>query len=454
MAKQLIHSYRGEPKGGPTMLDTLASDQIIFEAAEAPTISVVVLAWRLTDSLLECLHSIASSVNAPQFETIIVLNGSTEPTRSLVRDRVTGARIVDLPENIGFGGGCNAGVAIAHGEYVVLINDDARAEPSALRQLFAAIDDRPSVAAAAGVLIQPDGRLQEAGSRVLASAATAQLAQGKTLDEARKTGFLSDREIDYGSGAAVIIRRTAFENIGGFDPRYKPAYFEDVDLSFRFKAMGLQVRLAPDAYFVHQSGASTSHDMWFREFASDHAGDAFIEKWADVLATAPDADAPLDRICSIPYDPQRAIIKRQTNVSAPETALSITRDYVLWLTNKLDVQSVERDAQSHELSELKTQFSHVQMELETQRLKCDAQSHELEGLKTQLTQIETDRNAAMERAAAAERDVMVYGARTHELTERLRDLENRGPIGIVKWKVGVAANRRAERRSHPHESNH
>jgi len=363
---------------------------VTLPEAAAPVISVVVLAWRQTDRLLDCLAALAASESAPSFETIVVLNGAAPEVRELVRSGVQGAVVVDIEHNVGFGGGCNRGVAAARGSLLLFLNDDAIVQPGLLRALSDRVLDDEGIAAAAAVLLNPDGTLQEAGSRVLADAGTVQLGAGLAPDSPEAAPYLTARDIDYGSGAALMVRRAAFDAVGGFDPIYEPAYFEDVDLSFRLKAAGHRVVLEPSARATHATGSSTAADPRFRTFAADHAGTAFIARWSTTLTGAPDRDASPEVLRAI--DAADAPITDTAPRTPAETSASITADYVLWLSAQLDATQARVDA------------------LEAEGAAARAKEAEL-------------------------------NATAHALRTRLDDLESRGPVGIVKWQLGMLKNR-------------
>ena len=358
----------------------------------APEISVVVLAWRQTDRLVDCLAALAASESAPPFETVVVLNGASPEVRSIVESRVSGAVLVDIEQNIGFGGGCNRGVAASRAPLVLFLNDDATVHPGLLRALADRLAGDATIAAAAAVLLNPDGSLQEAGSRVLDDAGTVQLGAGLAPDSAAAAPYLTVRDIDYGSGAALLVRRSAFDAVGGFDPIYEPAYFEDVDLSFRLKAAGHRVVLEPAARATHATGSSTATDPRFRSFASDHAGTAFIDRWRATLTGGPDRDAPPEALRAIVA--ADAPVTDTTPRTPAETSASIGADYRLWLSAQLDAAQARIEV------------------LEAEGAAARAKEAEL-------------------------------NATAHALRTRLDDLESRGPVGIVKWQLGMLKNRSA-----------
>ena len=364
-----------------------------FPSTASPVVSVVVLAWKQTDRLIACLSALTASVDAPDYEVVLVLNGASSEVRRLVAEGVVGAQIVDIDANIGFGGGCNAGVARARGGFILFLNDDATVDEHLLARLSARIDAEPDVAAVAAVLVNPDGSLQEAGSRVLDSAATVQLGAGLALDSDEARALLTPRDIDYGSAAALLVRKAALDAIGGFDPIYEPAYFEDVDLAFRLKENGWRVVLEPSARAVHAAGSSTSTDNRFRRFASDHAGTAFIERWGAVLADAPSHDADPSVLVQVPRAERAAA---QSSAASPSaTSASIATGYAAWLADALDrLEAEHADAVALLAAERE----------ETRQLREKVDS--LNGI-------------------------------AHDLKSRLDDLEGRGPVGVVKWQVGL-----------------
>ncbi|WP_167044891.1 glycosyltransferase family 2 protein [Salinibacterium sp. ZJ454] len=374
---------------------------IVFAETENPIASVIVLAWTLTDPLIDCLRSLQQSVDAPPYEVIIVINGASSEVRGLVGTMVTGATVLDLQANIGFGGGCNVAATVARGEFLVLLNDDTVVDPSWLRLLVHSAQSNPGDAAVASLLLNTDNTVQEAGSRVLGDASTVQFGKGLSREDAVSAGLLSRREVDYGSGAALLIRAAEFRAVGGMDPIFEPAYFEDVDLCFRLRQGGGTVSFEPAAMATHASGGSTSSDLRFRDFASSRSGTRFIARWQAVLATAPRADAPLDLLCSpdvIP--PIRPVL---VDLSSPDStavlaAQKISSDYQAWLNSRIN--QLEEDLASER---------HLRM-------------------------TETARVTELGKLAA------VYRA-------RLDDLESRGVLGLLKGRVGYQINRARIRRA-------
>jgi GT2 family glycosyltransferase len=377
---------------------------------EDPEVSVVIIAWRLEHALVDAVASIVDQVDAPSYEVIVVFNGAEPAVIERFSADVSGAVAIDLGYNTGYGYACNRAALSARGAFLVFLNDDAIAHPRMLAALVESArsgltPERPAGIVAA-VLVGPDGIVQEAGSRVLATAGTVQFGAGLSEEAASEAGYLTRRAIDYGSGAALLVRRDAFIEAGGYDARFEPAYYEDVDLAFRLRASGYDVILEPTARAVHVAGTSTDGLRRFRRFAGENAGRAFIDRWRDTLETAPSEDAPLDEICSVrPPQGESIVAPLSTEMRSPaEVALSISTKYASWLDAALD--------------------------------DCD-------DVRLRLA---TERDAARAEAARSTRLADERGRIAHEFKTRLDDLEHRNIVGIARWRIGAMVRRRESRR--------
>ncbi len=345
---------RSTPAVGPA-----TSEFVDLPQSATPTVSLVVLAWRLADELLDCLRAVSASVDAPPFEVIVVLNGAD----SIVRDamaRVRGVRIVDVPVNIGYGDGCRAGAEVARGRHLVFLNDDALVDPTWLAALVSVAEGDSAVGGVGSLLLESDGAtVQEVGARMAPDAHPRPWGRELPLTEARRRGLIAAREVDFASGAALLIRRESFERVGGFDPVYRPAYYEDVDLCFRVRQAGWSIRVEPTARVVHAGGGSTSVDPHFRRFAIEHAREVFLTRWAPTLAAAPSPDAPGDALCDPGLSP---VPPAERPSQSPErVALGIAWDYQAWIRDRLDrLEMLERvalprlESLEHEAADIRT----------------------------------------------------------------------------------------------------
>ena len=230
-----------------------APNVIRFPEVARPDVTVVMLTYNRWDLTGEALRLLAE-VTAPRYEVVIVDNASTDGTPEEL-ERVAGARILRNSRNLGFGPANNQGAAMARGRYLLLLNSDAWVRPGWLEPLVDLADADPSVAAVAPKLLYPDGRLQEAGSIVWRDARVRQYGDG---DVPNRPEYNFRRTVDYASAACLLVRRSAFISVGGFDPRFAPVYCEDVDLCLALAAGHGRIVYQPRSVVEHVRGASST----------------------------------------------------------------------------------------------------------------------------------------------------------------------------------------------------
>lgn len=266
----------------PVAAVTIAANDLAFVATDAPTASIVIPAFNQIDFTWQCLAALSQSGDRHNFEVIVVDDASEDDTAARLAT-VQGLRYLRNPENLGFVASCNAGAAQARGEFVVFLNNDTRVQPGWLDALLATFDQHPDTGLAGSKLVYPDGRLQEAGGIVFADGSG--WNYGRFDDPADpRYGFV--REVDYCSGAAIALPRALFETLGGFDPLYSPAYYEDVDLAMRVRQHGLKVRYQPASVVVHFEGATAGTDTAQGVKAYQVTNqEKFLARWRTVLET-------------------------------------------------------------------------------------------------------------------------------------------------------------------------
>ena len=228
------------------------------------TVSVVIVSWNAAGPLASCLGRLPAEAD----EVIVVDNASTDGSADLVAHSFPWVRLLRQTTNLGFAGGVNAGAAAAHGDHLLLLNSDAEADAGAIRRLGRFLDERPDAGAVAGRLVNADGSAQR-GWNVRRLPTVAGLAAelllidrlwpgnpwrrhrlALDLDEGAPT------EVEQPAAACLMVRRSAFERVGGFDERFFPAWFEDVDFCRRFRAAGEHIWFLPDARFRHRGGVA------------------------------------------------------------------------------------------------------------------------------------------------------------------------------------------------------
>ncbi len=230
-----------------------APDVIRFPEVTAPDVTVVMVTFNRWD-LTRQAFSLLAELTEPRYEVVVVDNASTDGT-AVELDRVAGASILRNQRNLGFGPACNQGAAMARGRHLVFLNSDAWVRRGWLDPLVEIADADTGVAAVASRLLYPDGRLQEAGSIVWRDARVRNYGDG---DIPTRPEYLFRRTVDYASAACLLVKRSAFIAIGGFDPRFAPVYCEDVDLCLRLAAGPGRVVYQPRSVVEHVRGASST----------------------------------------------------------------------------------------------------------------------------------------------------------------------------------------------------
>lgn len=230
--------------------------------ADEPSVSVVVVNFNAGRHLQRCLDSIRLHGAGLARETIVVDNASTDGS-DLHAERGD-VRLV-RSANVGFAAANNRAIPMTSGEFVLLLNPDAELLPDTLPVLVAALRSDPTAAAAAPRLVYPDGRLQRwTAGREPGVASVLAFATGldRIADRfAAPTGLFLGRDVsdslrpDWVSGACLLLRRAALDEVGLFDDTYF-TYMEDVDLCRRLRRAGWGIRYEPEAGCVHVHGAS------------------------------------------------------------------------------------------------------------------------------------------------------------------------------------------------------
>ena len=250
--------------------------------SETPRASIVIPVHGAFAHTLACLRAIAAHPPAASIEVIVVDDASPDVSREKLA-LIEGVRLHARDSNGGFIAACNDGAALARGEYLVFLNNDTVPQPGWLDALLRTFDNHADVGLVGARLVYPDGRLQEAGGVVFADGSGWNYGRHEDPADCR---FAHVRDADYASGAAIMIPRALFQQLGGFDPRYAPAYYEDTDLAFAVRAAGLRVLYQPQAVVVHDEGATAGTDLASGPKAAQVRNQqVFAEKWADALAT-------------------------------------------------------------------------------------------------------------------------------------------------------------------------
>ncbi len=257
---------------------------IEFPVHEQPEISIIIPMFNQLHFTQACLASLQEHQGTERFEVIVVDDCSTDGTAKSI-PRIPGVVYLRNEKNFGFIASCNRGAEKAGGQYLVFLNNDTLVTDGWLSALFDTFAEEPRAGIVGSKLLYPDGRLQEAGGIVWRDASG--WNYGK-FDDPRKPEYDYLREVDYCSAAALMIPKALFANVGGFDSRYAPAYYEDTDLAFKVRRAGYKVLYQPLSEVIHYEGATGGTDL--TSGAKKHQNinrSTFAETWAAELKTKP-----------------------------------------------------------------------------------------------------------------------------------------------------------------------
>ncbi len=230
-----------------------------------PVLSVLIVNWNVRDLLRRCLQSVIAHSSTVPLEIIVVDNGSTDGSGEMVRTEFPQVYLIANPDNRGFPAANNQGLAVARGRYVLLLNPDTEVMGAALETMVAFADAHPDVGVVGPQLLNPDGTVQSSRRR-FPTLATA-LFESTWLQPCAPRRLLAryyvlDRpdneiqDVDWVTGAALMARREAIEQVGPLDEGFF-MYSEELDWCRRFRRAGWRVVYLPTARIVHYVGKSS-----------------------------------------------------------------------------------------------------------------------------------------------------------------------------------------------------
>lgn len=247
---------------------------------ENPQVSIVIPVYNQFEFTYHCVESIIKNSGDISYEILIGNDCSTDLTTQ-IEQIIPGVRCITNEKNLRFVLNCKNAAKYAKGTYLLFLNNDTQVQPNWLEPLVTLIESADDIGMVGSKLVYPDGTLQEAGGILWrdGSAWNYGNRQNPALPE-----FNYVKEVDYISGAAIMLPRALWEEIGGFDERFVPAYCDDSDLAFTVRKMGYRVMLQPQSVVVHFEGVSNGTDTSSGQKQYQVVNmKKFYEKWKDVL---------------------------------------------------------------------------------------------------------------------------------------------------------------------------
>jgi GT2 family glycosyltransferase len=238
---------------GQELLSGLAK-HLVLPTSENPQVSIIIPCFNQVKYTLECLTSIAKAKNDLAVEVIALDDCSSDQTPEFL-PLVTGLIFERNTENLGFLKTANQAVALCSGEYIVFLNNDAQVTDHWLDELIKTFDRHSNVAAVGPKIIFPNGRLQEAGVCIMHDFSADMIG---LFDDPALPKYNYEREVDYCSGACLMIKREYFLSSQMFSEELSPAYCEDMELSLKLRKNGGRCFYNPAAVVFHHLSVSSN----------------------------------------------------------------------------------------------------------------------------------------------------------------------------------------------------
>lgn len=252
-----------------------------FEKQDQPLVSIIIPVYNQWDYTYACLVSILENTSNIPYEIVIADDMSTDETTN-IQSYVENVAVVRDGINRGFLLNCNNAAKVARGKFLFFLNNDTNVQQNWLSSLLELIEADSSIGMAGSKLVYPDGRQQEAGGIIWDDASGWNYGR---LDDPGKPEYNYVKDVDYISGAAILVRKDLWDLLEGFDERYVPAYFEDTDLAFEIRKLGYRVVLQPKSVIVHFEGVSHGTDTGsgIKSYQVKNK-EKFLEKWQEELS--------------------------------------------------------------------------------------------------------------------------------------------------------------------------
>ena len=252
---------------------------------DAPTVSIVIPVYNQFAYTYHCVESILKNSGDVTYEILIANDCSTDLTTEIDKI-IPGVKCITNEKNLRFLRNCNNAAKHAVGKYILFLNNDTQVQPDWLAPLVTLIESAEDIGMVGSKLIYPDGRLQEAGGILWRDGSAWNFGNGQNP---AMPEFNYVKQVDYISGAAIMLSRALWEEIGGFDEHFAPAYCEDSDLAFTVRKMGYRVMYQPLSVVVHFEGVSNGTDTSSgqKKYQIENS-EKFRIKWKEELDTHPE----------------------------------------------------------------------------------------------------------------------------------------------------------------------
>lgn len=253
---------------------------IALPEIDEPIVSIIIPVYNQFAYTYSCLRAIVENSGSISYEVVLADDCSTDLTQQIEK-AVKNIRIVRTDKNLSFLKNCNHSSKFARGKYYLFLNNDTQVQPGWLKPLVQLMDENPDIGLTGSRLVYPDGSLQEAGGILWKDGSAWNYGHGNNpaLPE-----YHYVKDVDYISGASMMVRSEIWKQLGGFDESFAPAYCEDSDFAFSIRKAGYRVVYQPLSVVVHFEGISNGTDLstGLKAYQIENQK-KFYKKWKDVL---------------------------------------------------------------------------------------------------------------------------------------------------------------------------
>ena len=250
-----------------------------------PLVSIIIPVYNKFDYTYRCISSIIKSESNISYEIIIANDMSKDETK-IIDKYIKNIIVINNKEKYNYLINCNKASKLAKGKYILFLNNDTKVLKDWLISLLKLIQKNEKIGMVGSKLIYPNGKLQEAGGIVFNNGQCSNYGNG---DNQEYPEYNYVKEVDYISGASIMIKKDIWEIVKGFDERFSPAYYEDTDISFKLRKNGYLVLYQPKSVVIHYEGISNGKNLnsGIKKYQEINKI-KFIEKWKNELINQKD----------------------------------------------------------------------------------------------------------------------------------------------------------------------
>ncbi len=255
-----------------------ASNSNAANLPENILVSIIIPVYNQWDYTYMCLKSILENTEGISYEVIIADDNSSDETVNIEK-YVKNVKLIRNKNNLGFLRNCNNAAKQASGKYVLFLNKDTEVQKEWLKNLLQLMESDDTIGIAGPKFIYPDGVLLEAGCIMWKDGESWQFGM---FDDPDRPEYNYARETDFISGACIMSKKELFYEIGGFDERYAPAYYEDADLAFEVSKKGYKIVYQPSSVVIHYENI-TYQKYKPANTNGQNNKEKFMQKWKQKL---------------------------------------------------------------------------------------------------------------------------------------------------------------------------